>query len=37
MLFALLVEMGMRLGEVLGMRIGDFVMGRGRAPRRTTR
>ncbi len=29
MLFALLAETGMRLGEALGMRVGDFVMGRG--------
>jgi integrase len=29
LIFALLVETGMRLGEVLGMAIGDFVMGRG--------
>ena len=29
LLFAVLAETGMRLGEVLGMRIGDFVMGRG--------
>ena len=29
LLFALLAETGMRLGEVLGMRISDFVMGRG--------
>lgn len=28
-LFALLAETGMRLGEALGLRIGDFVMGRG--------
>jgi integrase len=32
LLFALLAETGMRLGEVLGMRIGDFVMGRGGTP-----
>lgn len=29
LLFALLAESGMRLGEVLGLRISDFVMGRG--------
>ena len=29
LLFALLAETGMRLGELLGMRINDFVMGRG--------
>lgn len=29
LLFALLAETGMRLGELLGMRISDFVMGRG--------
>ena len=29
LLFALLAESGMRLGEALGMRISDFVMGRG--------
>jgi integrase len=29
LLFALLAETGMRLGEVLGMRVRDFVMGRG--------
>jgi integrase len=29
LLFALLAETGARLGEVLGMRIADFVMGRG--------
>lgn len=28
-LFALLAETGMRLGEVLGLRIGEFVLGRG--------
>ena len=28
-LFSLLAESGMRLGEVLGMAISDFVMGRG--------
>jgi integrase len=32
LLFALLAETGMRLGEVLGMRISDFVMGRGNTP-----
>ncbi|MEU8205810.1 tyrosine-type recombinase/integrase [Streptosporangium sp. NPDC049046] len=32
MLFALLAESGMRLGEALGMRISDFVMGRGGTP-----
>jgi integrase len=32
LLFALLAETGMRLGEVLGMRISDFVMGRGGTP-----
>ena len=43
LLFALLAETGCRLGEVLGMRISDFVMGRGGTPyveivpRRTTR
>jgi integrase len=31
-LFALLAESGMRIGEALGMRIGDFVMGRGGTP-----
>ncbi len=31
LLFATLAETGMRLGELLGMRIGDFVMGRGEA------
>ncbi|UTM40177.1 site-specific integrase (plasmid) [Rhodococcus pyridinivorans] len=31
-LFALLAETGMRLGEALGLRIGDFVMGRGGTP-----
>jgi integrase len=31
-LFALLAETGMRLGEALGMRIGEFVMGRGGTP-----
>jgi len=30
--FALLAETGMRLGEVLGLRIRDFVMGRGGTP-----
>jgi integrase len=29
LLFALLAETGMRIGELLGLRIGDFVMGRG--------
>jgi integrase len=29
LIFALLAETGMRLGEVLGMTISDFVMGRG--------
>jgi integrase len=29
LLFATLAETGMRLGEMLGMRISDFVMGRG--------
>jgi integrase len=32
LLFATLAETGMRLGEVLGMRINDFVMGRGGTP-----
>ena len=32
LLFALLAETGCRLGEVLGMRISDFVMGRGGTP-----
>ncbi|GAX58919.1 transposase [Streptomyces olivochromogenes] len=32
LLFALLAESGMRLGEALGLRIGDFVMGRGSTP-----
>ena len=32
LLFALLAETGMRLGEALGMRINDFVMGRGGTP-----
>lgn len=32
LVFALLAETGMRLGELLGMRIGDFVMGRGDTP-----
>lgn len=32
LLFALLAETGMRLGEALGMRISDFVMGRGGTP-----
>ncbi|WP_371830282.1 tyrosine-type recombinase/integrase [Rhodococcoides kroppenstedtii] len=31
-LFALLADTGMRLGEALGLRIGDFVMGRGGTP-----
>jgi integrase len=31
-LFALLAETGMRLGETLGMRISEFVMGRGGTP-----
>ena len=31
-LFALLAETGMRLGEALGLRISDFVMGRGGTP-----
>jgi len=31
-LFALLAETGMRLGEALGMRINEFVMGRGDTP-----
>ena len=31
-LFALLAETGMRLGEALGMRINEFVMGRGGTP-----
>ncbi|MGW7571868.1 tyrosine-type recombinase/integrase [Streptomyces tendae] len=31
-LFALLAETGMRLGEALGMRIHEFVMGRGSTP-----
>jgi integrase len=29
LLFALLAETGCRLGEVRGMRVSDFVMGRG--------
>ena len=29
LLFALLAETGMRIGELLGLRIGDLVMGRG--------
>jgi integrase len=29
LLFSLLAESGMRLGEALGVRISDFVMGRG--------
>ncbi|MER5916596.1 tyrosine-type recombinase/integrase [Streptomyces sp. NPDC001982] len=32
LLFALLAETGMRLGEALGMRIHEFVMGRGGTP-----
>jgi integrase len=32
LLFAVLAETGMRLGEVLGLRISDFVMGRGGTP-----
>lgn len=32
LLFALLAESGMRLGEALGLRISDFVMGRGATP-----
>ncbi len=32
LLFALLAETGMRLGEALGLRISDFVMGRGDTP-----
>jgi integrase len=32
LLFALLAETGCRLGEALGMRINDFVMGRGGTP-----
>ena len=32
LLFSLLAESGMRMGEVLGMRISDFVMGRGGTP-----
>jgi integrase len=32
LVFALLAETGMRLGELLGMRINDFVMGRGGTP-----
>jgi integrase len=32
LLIALLTETGMRLGEALGLRIGDFVMGRGSTP-----
>jgi integrase len=32
LLFAVLAETGMRLGELLGMRISDFVMGRGGTP-----
>jgi len=32
LLFSVLAETGMRLGELLGMRISDFVMGRGGTP-----
>jgi integrase len=32
LMFAVLAETGTRLGEVLGMRISDFVMGRGGSP-----
>jgi integrase len=32
LMFAMLAETGARLGEVLGMRISDFVMGRGGTP-----
>ncbi|WP_433503211.1 tyrosine-type recombinase/integrase [Pseudonocardia halophobica] len=32
LVFAMLAETGMRLGEVLGLRISDFVMGRGGTP-----
>jgi integrase len=32
LLFALLAESGLRIGEVLGLRICDFVMGRGGTP-----
>jgi integrase len=32
LLFALLAETGCRLGEVLGLRVNDFVMGRGGTP-----
>jgi integrase len=32
LLFAVLAETGARLGELLGMRISDFVMGRGGTP-----
>ncbi|ESP95856.1 transposase [Streptomyces sp. GBA 94-10 4N24] len=32
LLFALLAESGMRLGEALGLRISDFIMGRGGTP-----
>lgn len=31
-LFALLADSGMRIGEALGLRVGDFVMGRGGTP-----
>lgn len=32
LIFAVLAESGMRLGELLGLRISDFVMGRGGTP-----
>jgi integrase len=32
LIFALLAESGMRIGELLGLRISDFVMGRGSTP-----
>jgi integrase len=32
LLFAVLAESGMRIGEALGLRISDFVMGRGGTP-----
>jgi integrase len=32
LLFAVLAESGMRIGEVLGLRVSDFVMGRGGTP-----
>jgi integrase len=32
LLFSVLAESGMRLGEALGLRISDFVMGRGSTP-----